>query len=168
MLGYLLIFLSRVCDVTLSTMRTIMVVQGRRGIAAVIGFFEVTIYVLILNTVMKNMDNPLNVIAYGLGFAAGNFVGITIENKIALGNISVQIIVNKTLTEELTAAIRGRGYGVTVMDGHGQYSDTSVLIVVIGRKDYIQLRDLTTKIAPNAFITVNSLRQLSGGFFKKK
>lgn len=168
MLGYLLIFLSRVCDVTLSTMRTIMVVQGRRGIAAVIGFFEVTIYVLILNTVMKNMDNPFNVIAYGLGFAAGNFVGITIENKIALGNISVQIIVNKTLTEELTAAIRGRGYGVTVMDGHGQYSDTSVLIVVIGRKDYIQLRDLTTKIAPNAFITVNSLRQLSGGFFKKK
>ena len=168
MFGYLLIFFSRVCDVTLSTMRTLMVVQGRRGLAALIGFFEVTIYVLILNTVMKNMDNPFNVIAYGLGFAAGNYVGITIEDKIALGNISVQIIVNTSLTEELTTEIRSRGFGVTVMDGHGQYSDTSVLLVVIGRKDYLPLRNLTTKIAPNAFITVNSLKQLSGGFFKKK
>lgn len=145
-----------------------MVVQGRRGLAALIGFFEVTIYVLILNTVMKNMDNPFNVIAYGLGFAAGNYVGITIEDKIALGNISVQIIVNTNLTEELTTEIRSRGFGATVMDGHGQYSDTSVLLVVIGRKDYLPLRNLTTKIAPNAFITVNSLKQLSGGFFKKK
>lgn len=145
-----------------------MVVQGRRGLAALIGFFEVTIYVLILNTVMKNMDNPFNVIAYGLGFAAGNYVGITIEDKIALGNISVQIIVNTSLTEELTTEIRSRGFGVTVMDGHGQYSDTSVLLVVIDRKDYLTLRNLTTKIAPNAFITVNSLKQLSGGFFKKK
>ena len=145
-----------------------MVVQGRRGLAALIGFFEVTIYVLILNTVMKNMDNPFNVIAYGLGFAAGNYVGITIEDKIALGNISVQIIVNTNLTEELTTEIRSRGFGVTVMDGHGQYSDTSVLLVVIDRKDYLTLRNLTTKIAPNAFITVNSLKQLSGGFFKKK
>lgn len=114
------------------------------------------------------MDNPFNVIAYGLGFAAGNYVGITIEDKIALGNISVQIIVNTNLTEELTTEIRSRGFGVTVMDGHGQYSDTSVLLVVIGRKDYLPLRNLTTKIAPNAFITVNSLKQLSGGFFKKK
>ena len=164
---YILIFLARVTDVTLATIRTILVVQGRKLPAAILGFLEIIIYVVILNTVMKNMDNIFNVIAYGLGFATGNFVGITIEDKLALGNISVQIIVAKSKEPELTSALRDRGYGVTVLDGHGKVSDTSVLIAVIGRKEYQRLRYVTKKIAPSAFITVNSIKQWSGGFFKK-
>lgn len=164
---YFLIFIARVCDVTLATLRTILVVQGRKIPAAILGFIEITIYVLILNTVMKNMDNIFNVIAYGLGFATGNYVGIAIEDKLALGNISVQIIVNKDMEPELTLALRGRGYGVTVLDGHGRLTETSVLIVVISRKEYERLRYVCKKIAPNAFITVNSIKQWSGGFFKK-
>ncbi len=164
---YLMIFFARVCDVTLATLRTILVVQGRKIPAAVLGFVEITIYVLILNTVMKNMDNILNVFAYGAGFAAGNYVGIAIEDKLALGNISTQIIVPKIQEPELTTALRDRGYGVTVLDGHGRESDTSVLITVISRKEYQRLRFVAKKIAPTAFITVNSIKQWSGGFFKK-
>lgn len=164
---YILIFLARVCDVTLSTLRTILVVQGRKLPAAALGFIEITIYVLILNTVMQNMDNIFNVLAYGAGFAAGNYVGIAIEDRLALGNISTQIIVPTTKEPELTTALRDRGYGVTVLDGHGKESDTSVLITVISRKEYQRLRYVAKKIAPSAFITVNSIKQWSGGFFKK-
>ena len=90
--GYLLIFLARVSDVSLGTIRTLMVVQGRKWQAALIGFFEVTIYVVVLGTVVSNLKNPMNLLSYSLGYACGNFVGITIENKIGLGNLAAQII----------------------------------------------------------------------------
>ncbi|MFB0971755.1 MAG: DUF2179 domain-containing protein [Tissierellia bacterium] len=164
---YLLIFFSRICDVSLSTMRTILVVQGRKIPAAILGFFEVVIYIMILNTLMQSMDNVFNIIAYGLGFAAGNFVGISIEDKLALGYISVQIIIREESEHELTEALRKRGYGVTVLEGHGYETKNSVLIAVIGRKEYDKLRYVTKKIVPNSFITVNSIKQWTGGFFKK-
>lgn len=113
------------------------------------------------------MDNIFNVIAYGLGFAAGNFVGITIEDKLALGYISVQIIIPQANEAELTEALRKRGYGVTVLEGHGYETKNSVLIAVIGRKEYDKLRYITKKLVPSSFITVNSIKQWTGGFFKK-
>ena len=146
-------------------MRTILVVQGRKIPAAILGFFEVVIYIMILNTLMQSMDNVFNIIAYGLGFAAGNFVGISIEDKLALGYISVQIIIREESEHELTEALRKRGYGVTVLEGHE--TKNSVLIAVIGRKEYDKLRYVTKKIVPNSFITVNSIKQWTGGFFKK-
>lgn len=148
-------------------MRTILVVQGRKIPAAILGFFEVVIYIMILNTLMQSMDNVFNIIAYGLGFAAGNFVGISIEDKLALGYISVQIIIPEESEHELTEALRKRGYGVTVLEGHGYETKNSVLIAVIGRKEYDKLRYVTKKIVPNSFITVNSIKQWTGGFFKK-
>ena len=164
---YLLIFFSRICDVTLSTLRTILVVQGRKIPTAILGFFEVVIYIIILNTLMQSMDNIFNVIAYGLGFAAGNFVGISIEDRLALGYISVQIIVPQANERELTEALRKRGYGVTILEGRGYESRNSVLIAVVGRKEYNKLRYITKKLVPNSFITLNSIKQWTGGFFKK-
>lgn len=164
---YLFIFFSRVVDVSLATMRTILVVQGRKIPAAILGFLEVTIYVLVLNSVMKNMDNIFNVIAYGLGFAAGNFVGITIEDKLALGRISVQVIVPNETSDMLVARLREEGYGLTVVEGQGKDSKTSVLLAVIDRKAYNKFRTLAQSISPRAFITVNSIKQWQGGFFKK-
>jgi len=84
LLGYALIFFARVVDVTLATIRTLMVVQGRKVQAAMIGFFEVGIYITVLGKVVSGLDNPFNLLAYCAGYAAGNYVGITIENKIAL------------------------------------------------------------------------------------
>ena len=86
-LGYLFIFFARVVDVTCSTIRTLMVVQGRKLHAAIIGFFEVTVYITALGKVVDSLDNPMNLLVYGLGFACGNYVGIMVENRIALGNL---------------------------------------------------------------------------------
>jgi len=115
--GYALIFFARVVDVTLSTIRTLMVVQGRKPLAALIGFFEVGIYISVLGKVVTSLDNPYNLLAYCAGFAAGNYVGITIENKIALGNLSAQIILKTAENKELVDTLRDNGFGVTVIQG---------------------------------------------------
>lgn len=164
---YLLIFLSRVVDVSLQTIRTILVVQGRKVPAAILGFMEVTIYVVVLNSVMKDMGNVYNVLAYGLGFAAGNYVGIAIEDRLALGRVSAQVIISSKRSEELVDKLREEGFGLTVLDGHGKESKTSVLLAVLERREYPRFRRIAQEISPKAFITVNSIKQWQGGFFKK-
>lgn len=165
LLGYLLIFMARVTDVTLSTIRTLMVVQGRKVQAALIGFFEVGIYVTALSKVVNSLDNPLNLLAYCLGFATGNFVGITIENKIALGNLSAQIILKTSDNTELISSLRENGFGVTIIEGQGIEGPRDVLNVALNRKDLSKLKKLVYEVNKDAFITVSSINPISGGYF---
>ena len=163
--GYLLIFLARVSDVSLGTIRTLMVVQGRKWQAALIGFFEVTIYVVVLGTVVSNLKNPMNLLSYSLGYACGNFVGITIENKIGLGNLAAQIILKASGNEELIEILRSKNFGVTVVQGEGREGTREILNVVIKRKSLDALREIVYEYDENAFITVNNINPISGGYF---
>lgn len=165
MLGYILIFVARVCDVSLATIRTLMVVQGRKLQAAVIGFFEVTIYIVALGKVVSSLDNPMNLLFYALGFATGNYVGISIENKIALGNLAAQIILKTDDNSKLIDRLRENKFGITVMKGYGKDGPREVLSVALNRKDLVRLKDLVYESDPNAFITVNNISPISGGFF---
>ncbi|NLK43626.1 MAG: DUF2179 domain-containing protein [Tissierellia bacterium] len=164
-LGYLFIFFARVTDVSLATIRTLMVVQGRKLQAALIGFFEVSIYVTALSKVVSSLDNPLNLLSYALGFACGNYLGITIENKIALGNLAVQIILKISEKEELIQELRDKGFGVTVIEGQGLEGTKEILNVAINRKDLETLKKKVYEYDKNAFITVNNINPISGGFF---
>lgn len=171
MLGYLFIFSARVVDVTLATMRTLMVVQGRKLQAALIGFFEVIIYITALGKVVDSLDNPLNLLAYGLGFATGTYVGIMVENKIALGNLAAQIILKTDNNMELIEILRENKFGVTVLEGQGKEGPREVLSVVFNRKDLNKLKGIVYKFEKKAFITVGSTNPISGGYFysiKKK
>lgn len=85
----LFILLARVIDVSLGTIRILLLMQGSRLYAAIIGFFEFLIYIFILGTVVQHLDNPLNLITYSLGFALGNFIGSLFEEKIAIGHVTV-------------------------------------------------------------------------------
>lgn len=163
--GYLFIFMARVMDVSLGTFRTLMVVQGRRLPAALIGFFEVSIYVTALGKVVNSLDNPLNLLAYALGFASGNFIGITIENKIALGNLSAQIILKTSDNQELIEILRDNKFGVTVIEGKGKEGNREILNVVINRKDLNNLKRIVYEYEDKAFITVNNINPISGGYF---
>lgn len=166
-LGYFIIFISRVVDVTMSTVRTLMVVQGRKVQAAIIGFFEVGIYVTALGSVVKDLDNPFKLLVYCLGFATGNFVGITIENKIALGNLSAQIILRDTENRELVNALRENGFGVTIIQGEGINGPKEVLTVALNRKDLESLKKLVYEFEEKAFITVSNINPISGGYFSQ-
>jgi uncharacterized protein YebE (UPF0316 family) len=166
--GYLLIFVARLVDVSMATMRTLMVVQGRRWPAAIIGFFEITIYVLALGKVVNNLSNPFNLLSYSLGFATGNFVGITIENKIALGKLAVKIILKTEQNDDLIDGLRGEGFGVTVVSGEGREGTREILNIIIDRKRLQKLRDVLSEYDDTAFITVNSINPISGGYFSPK
>lgn len=166
LLGYALIFISRVTDVSLATIRTLMVVQGRRVQAAIIGFFEVGIYVTALGKVVSNLDNPLNLLAYCAGFACGNYVGITIENKIAMGNLSAQIILKTAENHDLVDALREAGFGVTIIQGAGIKGPKEVLNVALNRKDLSKLRSIINEFEKEAFVTVSTINPISGGYFR--
>ncbi|QQY80202.1 uncharacterized protein YebE (UPF0316 family) [Keratinibaculum paraultunense] len=172
MFEYLIIFFARVVDVTLATIRTLMVVQGRKIHSAVIGFFEVSIYVAALGKVVSNLDDPRNLLAYALGFACGNYIGITIENRIALGNLVVQIVLSSDGNDfELAEKLRNSGFGVTILHGEGKEGSKKVLQVAINRKDLDKLEKIVYNYDGKAFITTSSVNCVSGGYFstsKKK
>lgn len=148
-----------------------MVVQSRKVQAAIIGFFEVIIYVTALGKVVGSLDNPFNLLAYGLGFACGTFIGITVENKIALGNLGAQIILRTADNHGLIETLRENKFGITVIEGHGIEGPREILSVALNRKDLGKLKKLVYEYDEKAFITVNSISPVSGGYFysgKKK
>lgn len=167
-LGYILIFLSRLVDVSMGTMRTLMVVQGRKWQAATIGFFEIAIYVVVLGKVVNNLNNPLNLLSYASGYAAGNYVGIIIENKIALGKSSVRVILKSEDNDELIAILRDQGFGVTVVQGKGREGVREILNIIIDRKKIVDLQKILSDYDEKAFVTVSSISPISGGYFAPK
>lgn len=167
-LGYFLIFFARICDVSMATVRTLMVVQGRRVQAAVIGFFEVIIYVTALGKVVSGLSDPRNLLAYALGFASGNYIGILIEEKIALGNLTAQVILKTNRNGDLIDSLRDSGFGVTAIQGYGKEGTREILNIIFKRKDLDKLKETLYEFDDEAFITVNNTKPISGGYFSPK
>ena len=163
LLKYLLIFFARVCDVTLSTVRMILVVRGKRYPAAAIGLVEASIYITALGRVMRNIDDPLKVLAYGLGFASGTLLGSWVEERLALGHVTLEVIPPEENAEELLRAVRTAGYGVTVLTGHGLKGPKQVLLVSTDRKSLPRLAAIIEEFAPDSFMTVLETRAVRGG-----
>jgi len=170
LLGYLFIFFARLTDVSMATIRMIMVVRGKRFIAAMIGFFEVSIYVMAIGKVLSGLDNPINILVYASGFATGNFMGVFLEEKLALGNIVVQVISDHEVMR-LVEFLREKGFGVTVIEGYGRQGIRHLLNITLKRKSLPALYDILDDHDKNAFITVMDTRSIRGGYFsagKKK
>lgn len=161
-LGLIFIFVARVTDVSLSTTRMILVVRGRKVAAASIGFFETIIYVMALQKVFQTLDNPINLIVYGLAFSVGNIVGIFIEEKMAMGYLTVQII-SMVNPLELCEKLREEGYGVTVITGEGREGLRYILQIILLRKKLPKLQSILEQWDPNAFSIVLDARTTKGG-----
>ncbi|MFY9603930.1 MAG: DUF2179 domain-containing protein [bacterium] len=166
-LGYFLIFAARVLDMSMATIRLLLLVRGKRFQAAVIGFFEVLIYILALNMVVNNLDNIFNLLVYSLGFAAGNYVGSYVEEKMALGHATVQVI-PKEKDEDMAAELRKLGYGVTVITGSGREGPRRILIITIKRKSLPELMRVIDELDRDSFVTVMDTQFIHGGFWEKK
>ena len=166
-LGYFLIFAARVLDMSMATIRLLLLVRGKRFQAAVIGFFEVLIYILALNMVVNNLDNIFNLLVYSLGFAAGNYVGSYVEEKMALGHATVQVI-PKEKDEDMAAELRKLGYGVTVVTGSGLEGPRRILIITIKRKSLPELMRVIDELDRDSFVTVMDTQFIHGGFWEKK
>lgn len=167
--GYVFIFGARVCDVSLDVVRILLLMRGRRGVAAAVGFVEVSIFVLALNQVLAGgLHDPLKVIAYASGFATGNLVGSAIENKMALGYLSVQVFPEPDLADRFACALREAGYGVTCVEGHGRSGDRTILYLLLKRGDLQRVLDILNQLDSHVFFNVSDARDIHGGVFPRK
>jgi len=151
--GALIIMLMRMCDVSIGTMRTILIVQGKKYLAGTAGFFEVLIWVFAIRFIFQHLDNYANLFGYALGFGLGNILGIALEHKIGFGYIQLNII-SKYFTDEIAAKLRRSKYGVTILPGEGGTGGVSIIVVIAARKHQKNLIHLIESVDTDAFITV--------------
>ncbi|MEN8192144.1 MAG: DUF2179 domain-containing protein [Bacteroidota bacterium] len=159
----ILITLAKIIDVSLGTLRIILVSKGARKLAPVLGFIEVLIWIIAIGQVMKNLTNPINYIAYAFGFALGNYVGILIEQKLALGNVIIRIITRHDATE-LINYLQSNDIGVTVIPAEGTFGPVHLIFSVLKRSKIIQVIDIIKKFNPKAFYSIEDVRYVSGSF----
>lgn len=163
LIEYLLVFFARICDVSLATIRMLLVVRGKKYPAAIVGFFEASIYIAALGRVVANVDDPLKILVYGLGFASGTLLGSMLEAKLAIGHVSLEVVPPKETVEELLQILRSSGYGVTVLSGRGMEGEREVLFVTTDRKTLPKLTSVIEQYSPGAFVTVFETRSVQGG-----
>lgn len=159
----LMIMTLRIIDVSLGTIRMIITVQGKKYIAGTIGFFEVTIWVVAISSVMSQLNNWINVAAYSSGFALGTIIGITLEQKLGSGFVWLNII-SMNFVDDITNALRKNKFGVTLIPGEGASGGVTVLLVLIPRKRQKEVMQLIIEIDPKAFVTMQSSIPHRGGY----
>jgi uncharacterized protein YebE (UPF0316 family) len=147
----LAIFVLRVCDMALDTLRVLFIVRGHRPVVWFLGFFQSAIWVLAFTSVLGHLNNPLAWIGYAAGFATGNVVGMAIEDKLAIGYRHLRVV-SPLHGPEVAGAVRQAGYGVTVLDGHGRDGPVSVINASVRRRDVDRLQRLVRQADPEAFM----------------
>lgn len=160
-LGAVLIMFLRIADVTIGTFRTLLVVQAKKYHAALAGFFEVLIWIFAMRYIVQHMDHNINLIGYAAGFALGNIMGITLEQKIAIGYAQVNII-SRHFTDEIANKLRKSRFAVTILPAEGGSGGISIVIIIIRRKDLPSVMSMIEEVDPKAFVTVQHSRPYRG------
>jgi uncharacterized protein YebE (UPF0316 family) len=161
-----LIFLARAADVTVGTLRIVLMSRGRKFLAPILGFFELMIWLLAIGQVFKNLDNSplLYYVAYAAGFSAGNLVGLVLEEKLAMG-LEVLRVITRRRAIELVNELRDQGYGVTEVPGRGATGPVSILFMLVRRKSLESVLDIVLRHHPKAFYSVEDVRKVAEGVF---
>ena len=158
-----LIFIARILDVSFGTLRIIYVSRGMRTLAAIVGFFEVLIWIVAIGQVMQNLTNWVTYVAYSLGFSFGNYVGVSIEKKLAIGNLIIRVITRKE-ADELVKFLWNSGYGVTSVDARGETGPVKVIFSIVKRKKLPEVLAIIKRFNPNAFYTIEDVRFVNETF----
>jgi len=167
LLGALVIFCLRLIDVSMGTVRILMAVRGRRLLAGVIGFFEVTIFLVAISQVVTNIGNWWNVLGYAAGFAVGTMVGMTIEHKLAIGLAEVDIV-SMGKGPEVAEALRVEGFGATEFTGAGQTEMVSMVRTVVRRREVPSVMATASATDDKAFITVQDMQNAYRGRWRMR
>lgn len=155
-----LIFFARILDVTIGTIRIIFVSRGVKLMAAFLGFFEVLIWLFAVGQIMQNLTNIACYIAFAGGFASGTFVGMLIEERIAMGTVIIRIVTKRDATE-LIEFLRSEEYGVTSIEAQGNKGEVHVIYIIIKRKKLKKVVEIIKRFNPRAFYTIEDLRYVS-------
>jgi uncharacterized protein YebE (UPF0316 family) len=160
----LLIFVARVLDVSLGTLRVVFISKGMKLFAPLLGFFEILIWLLAIGQIFHNLSNVACYVAYAGGFAMGTFVGIYIENKLSIGTVIIRIITRKEASE-LIEFLKSADYGITSTDAQGATGGVKIIYSIIKRQDLKNVVEIIKKFNPHAFYTVEDVKFVSEGIF---
>jgi uncharacterized protein YebE (UPF0316 family) len=161
-----LIFFARILDQSIGTLRLIFLSKGMKYIAPFLGFFEVIIWLLAVGQIMQHLDNWLCYVAYGAGFAMGNFIGITLEEKLSIGTSIIRVILSGE-SPELIAALKSQNFGLTILDAEGAKGKVKVLFSIIRRKEIPTFLNTLHLHHPSAFYTIEDVKEAKEGVFKR-
>jgi uncharacterized protein YebE (UPF0316 family) len=162
-LGALLIFCLRIIDVPIGTLRVMYMVRGDRLRAVPLAFLESATWIFAISRIIKHVDNPVNMVAFAGGFAAGTLVGMTVEKWIASGFVLVRVITGAG-SDRLAEAVRAAGFGVTVVEAEGRGGEQAVHFIVTLRRRGRELLDLIRRVDDDAFITIDPVQRAMGGY----
>lgn len=161
----LVIFLIRVTDMSLDTMRVLFVVRGRRLPAWLVGFVQSALWVLAVSSVLSHLDALLNLVGYAAGFATGSVVGLAIEEKLAIGHLHVRVI-SPQRGSAIAESLREVGHAVTELSGRGKDGTVSILTISVRRREIERVRREVLNVDPEAFMTLTDVRPMHRGFFR--
>ncbi|MCJ8164554.1 DUF2179 domain-containing protein [Pontibacter sp. E15-1] len=155
-----LIFLARICDVTLGTLRIVYISKGDKTVAPMLGFVEVLIWLIAITQVMENLGNVASYLAWAGGFATGNFLGLRIEQKLALGQVVVRVITVEP-AGKLIEELKKSGYRLTFVDAHGTRGKVNLLFMVVKRRKLDAVVSIIRSFNPHAFYSIEDVRSVS-------
>jgi uncharacterized protein YebE (UPF0316 family) len=156
----LFIFCLRICDVTLDTMRIIFMTRGYKNLAPIIGFFEILIWIVAITRIMQNLDNWVSYVAYAAGFATGNYVGMLLDEKLALGHELIRVI-TRVDAGDMIIALRNAGFGVTTVQAQGMQGEVGIVFIVVNRKNQNYAISIIKQHHENAFFTIENIHYVN-------
>lgn len=160
----ILIFAVRVLSISMDTLRFMLTMRGKKGIAWILGFFESILFVLTVGAVLNDLSNFLYTIGYAAGFATGNVVGMAIERRLALGFAHLNVV-SKTHGDEIAQALRDNDFAVTEINATGKDGPVKICDLAVRRKDVLNVESIALEIDPEAFITTEDVTPLRSGYW---
>lgn len=155
-----LIFFGRIADVSIGTLRIIIVSRGIKFLASLLGFFEILVWLVVVSQILQNLTNPIYFIAYAGGFASGNYVGIWIEHKLSIGKVLLRIITSRG-TNKFKLFLLSQELRYTTVEARSEKGDVEVLLCVVSRKRLNDVLSVLKRYNPNAFYTIEDIRQVN-------
>jgi len=160
----IVIFISRILDVSLDTLKVVFVAQGFKKLAVLSNFLGTLVWIVIVRQVITNMENPIWLVAYALGASTGTYVGLIISDKMAIGKVSIRANIRNN-PDKLIKTLRKKGFGVTVVEAHGRTTKSKLLHSVIKAKDIKKYVKTIEANNPKAFYTIENIRSANQGIF---
>lgn len=164
----LMIFIARICDVSMETIRVIYISKGIKFLAPIIAFFEIVIWLLAMEVVMNDLSNVANFLAFAFGFAMGTYIGLVIEEKLSIGMVILRIITAEESDEEIISFMRSENYGITSLDASGSRGNVKMILSLVNRVDVPRITEHIRATNPHAFFSIEDVRYVNEGVFRPR